>query len=67
MGRSFTTKNDTPGTWARATIIAQMALADILLNLVPIAAAAIAARWGTKFTTPLINFTLDILKWANLI
>jgi hypothetical protein len=38
----------------------------ILLNLAPIAAVAIAVRWGTKFTTPLINFTLDILKWANL-
>ena len=33
MGRSFTTKNDTPGSWARATIIAQMALADTLEDL----------------------------------
>ena len=39
----------------------------ILLNITSITAVAIASRWGTTFTTPLINFTLDILKWAHFI
>ena len=39
----------------------------VLLNLAPVAVAAIAARWGIKFTTPLINFTLDIVKSVHLI